>query len=230
MARLLVHVEGQTEADFVDYLLRDYLLAKGYDDVSARKLGNARQRHQRGGIRPWSSVRKNITNHLKGDPACIATTMVDYYALPQEGAAAWPGRAKAAGLKIGEKALCIESALLADVAAEMGAHFNLQRFVPFIVMHEFEGLLFSDCAGFSRGIGRLALEAEFRKIRDQFATPEEIDDSPITAPSKRVIDLVPGYEKPLLGSLAAIEIGLSRIRQECPHFNQWLTTLESRIA
>src|ERR1035441_1316104 len=98
MARLLVHVEGQTEADFVDYLLRDYLLAKGYDDVSARKLGNARQRHQRGGIRPWSSVRKNITNHLKGDPACIATTMVDYYGLPQEGAAAWPGRTKATSL------------------------------------------------------------------------------------------------------------------------------------
>jgi hypothetical protein len=53
----------------------------------------------------------------------------------------------------------------------------------------------------------LALEAEFRKIRDQFATPEEIDDSPITAPSKRMIDLVPGFEKPLLGSLAALEIG-----------------------
>src|ERR1035437_5092827 len=135
MARLLVHVEGQTEADFVDYLLRDYLLAKGYDDVSARKLGNARLRQQRGGIRPWPSVRKNITNHLKEDPTCIATTMVDYYALPQEGAAAWPGRAKTPGLKSGEKASCIESALLADVIAEMG-DFNPRRFVPFVVMHE----------------------------------------------------------------------------------------------
>jgi hypothetical protein len=230
MARLLVHVEGQTEADFVDYLLRDYLLAKGYDDVSARKLGNARLRQQRGGIRPWSSVRKNITNHLKEDPACIATTMVDYYGMPQEGATGWPGRAKAAGLKTEEKASCIESALLDDVIAEMGKHFNPRRFVPFVVMHEFEGLLFSDCAGFSRGIGLPALEAEFRKIRDQFTTPEEINDSPITAPSKRVIDLVPGYQKPLLGSLAALEIGLSCIRQECPHFSHWLAQLESRIA
>jgi hypothetical protein len=230
MARLLVHVEGQTEEDFVNELLRDYLLAKGYDAVSARIVGNARVRNRRGGIRPWSSVRKNITSHLKEDPACIATTMVDYYGLPQEGAAAWPGRAKAAGLKTEKKASCIESALLDDVIAEMGAHFNSRRFVPFVVMHEFEGLLFSDCAGFSRGIGRSALEAEFRKIRDQFATPEEINDSPTTAPSKRVIDLVPGYEKPLLGSLAALEIGLSCIRQECPHFNHWLTTLESRVA
>jgi hypothetical protein len=93
-------------------------------------------------------------------------------------------------------------------------------------MHEFEGLLFSDCAAFSRGIGRPDLEADLKKIRDQFPTPEDIDDSPIPAPSKRVIDLVPGYEKPLLGTLAALEIGLDRIRQECRHFDQSLVRLE----
>jgi hypothetical protein len=52
---------------------------------------------------------------------------------------------------------------------------NARRFVPFVVMHEFEGLLFSDCAGFSRGIARPALEAEFCKIRNQFTSPEEIE-------------------------------------------------------
>jgi hypothetical protein len=76
-------------------------------------------------------------------------------------------------------------------------------------MHEFEGLLFSDCAAFSRGIGRPDLAAGLQEIRDQFATPEEIDDSPVTAPSKRVEGLVPGYEKPLLGVLAILEIGLA---------------------
>src|ERR1019366_1548558 len=145
MARLLVHVEGQTEEGFVNDLLRDYLLAKGYDAVSARIVGNARLRNRRGGIRPWPSVRRDIVGHLQGDPTCIATTMVDYYGLPQEGAAAWPGRAKAAGLKTGEKASYIESALLDDVIAEMGTPFNPQGFVPFVVVHEFEGLLFSDC-------------------------------------------------------------------------------------
>jgi Domain of unknown function (DUF4276) len=229
MARLLVHVEGQTEEAFVNELLQDYLLARGYDAVSARIVGNARLRNRRGGIRPWPSVRRDIIGHLTEDPACIATTMVDYYGLPQEGAAAWPGRAKATGLKSGEKASSVESALLDDVVAEIG-RFNPRRFVPFVVMHEFESLLFSDCAGFSRGIGRPALEREFRTIRDQFTTPEEIDDSPNTAPSKRVMDLVPGYEKPLLGTLAALEIGLSSIRRECPHFDHWLTQLESRIA
>jgi hypothetical protein len=49
----------------------------------------------------------------------------------------------------------------------------------------------------------------------------------ITAPSKRVQALVPGYEKPLLGTLAVIEIGLDKIRAECPHFQRWIERLET---
>jgi hypothetical protein len=97
-------------------------------------------------------------------------------------------------------------------------------------MHEFEGLLFSDCAAFSRGIGRPDLEAPLRAIRQQFATPEEINDSPDTAPSKRVEALLPAYQKPLLGVLAVLEIGLLHIRAECPHFDAWLKQLESLVA
>jgi hypothetical protein len=118
MARLLVHVEGQTEEAFVNELLRDYLQAKGYDSVSARIVGNARLR-SRGGIKPWPSVRRDIVSHLKEDRTCIATTMVDYYALPQTGAAAWPGRAAAAALESDKRALFVENALLDDVISAM---------------------------------------------------------------------------------------------------------------
>ena len=112
----------------------------------------------------------------------------------------------------------------------MGTDFDITRFLPFVVVHEFEGLLFSDCAAFARGICRPELEPSFSQIREAFATPEEIDDSPITAPSKRVEELVPGYDKPLLGALAILEIGLHPIRAECPHFNHWLNQLESLVA
>jgi hypothetical protein len=227
MARLLVHVEGQTEESFVNEVLRNHLVAKGYHSVDARIVGNARLRERRGGIRPWDSVRKDIVNHLRADQTCIATTMVDYYGLPE----AWPGRARSKTLgSIEEKALCVEDAVRDDVVAEIGSSFDSDRLVPFVVMHEFEALLFSNCASFSRGISRPDLESSFRKIRDDFATPEEINDSPMTAPSKRVEALVPGYQKPLLGILAALEIGLSRIREECPHFDGWLRQLESRVA
>jgi hypothetical protein len=40
----------------------------------------------------------------------------------------------------------------------MGSRFDVRRFIPFVVMHVFEGLLFSDCAAFSRGIDRPDLE------------------------------------------------------------------------
>ena len=94
-------------------------------------------------------------------------------------------------------------------------------------MHEFEALLFSDCTGFCRGIYRADLQAEFQAIRDQFETPEHIDDSPEDAPSKRIIRVFPGYDKVLLGSLASMEIGLDAMRNDCPHFNEWVSRLES---
>jgi hypothetical protein len=39
----------------------------------------------------------------------------------------------------------VEDALLGEVIEAMGGRFDPRRFVPFVVMHEFEGLLFSDC-------------------------------------------------------------------------------------
>jgi hypothetical protein len=226
MARLLIHVEGQTEEDFVNEVLRTHLVARGYYSVEARIVGNARQRERRGGIIPWASARKDISNHLQEDRACIATTIVDYYGLP----GAWPGRIESTSrASTKDKAQCVQDAMRDDLVGEMDSGFNPKRFVPFVVMHEFEGLLFSDCAAFSRGISRPELEGDFRKIREQFQSPEEIDDSPITAPSKRIEALEPRYQKPLLGVLAVLEIGLARIQEECPNFRAWLTQLDTLL-
>ena len=228
MARLLIHVEGLTERDFVREVLGAELGRLGYLDVSVRVLGNPRFGRDRGGIGAWPSARKEIVRHLQSDPACFASTMVDFYGMPQTDPGAWPGRAEAVRLSAGKKALHVEEQMLRDVALEMGPRFNPNRFVPFVLLHEFEGLLFSDCDALSRGIGRTDLEPDFHRIREQFPTPEDINDSPKTAPSKRLRQLIPRYQKPLLGVLAALEIGLPKIRQECPHFNDWLTRLERR--
>ena len=227
MTRLFVHVEGETEETFVNEVLRDHLRTFGYTMVSARLLGNSRLRDRRGGIRAWPSVRGDILRHLKEDRRCIATTIVDYYALPQSDGRAWPGRSAASRALPSEKASIVNKAIAADVIREMGGDFNPLRFVPFVVMHEFEGLLFSDCKGFGNGIGRSDLIARFQEIRDQFTTPEEINDSPMTAPSKRVEALVQGYQKPLQGTLAVLEIGLPKIRAACPNFNNWILQLEA---
>ena len=208
-------------------VLRWHLVRWGYLDVSARIVGNARQRERRGGIKPWQTVRKGILRHLKQDSGCLVTTMVDYYGLPQSGADAWPGRKSDNGPRQSDKAKTVEDALLADVCEHMDANFNPNRFIPYVMMHEYEAMLFSDCSGFSRGIGLPKMAREFQAIRDSFASPEEIDDSPQTAPSKRIKAIVPQYQKPVMGTLAVLEIGIEAIRRECPHFGCWLNRLEA---
>ncbi|MFI0348773.1 MAG: DUF4276 family protein [Chthoniobacterales bacterium] len=227
MTRLLVHVEGPSEETFVNEVLSEYLIKRGYTSVSARIVGNARQRDRRGGIRAWSAVRKDISNHLKEDIGCIATTMVDYYALPATGPKAWPGRETANALPHSQKAKTVESLLALDIAQIMEIQAQNIRFIPYVVMHEFEALLFSDCKAFAAAIYRDDLKDAFQNIRDDFENPEEINDSPQTAPSKRIEKLIPSYEKPLLGTLAALEIGLHKMKSECPQFSHWLDRLET---
>ncbi|HMV51120.1 MAG TPA: DUF4276 family protein [Blastocatellia bacterium] len=228
MARLLVHVEGITERQFVNTILNPHLLSCGYQWVSARLMGNALQNKQRGGVSSWQLTRRDLLAHLKNDPQAVATTMVDYYGLPDSGNAAWPGKKAAVHLPFPQKAASVEAALLADLQQGMGKNFDPRRFVPYVMMHEFESLLFSDCRRFAEIIGQPQLTDSFQIIRNQFSTPEEINDSPTTAPSKRILDLVPNYRKPLLGNRAIIEIGLDKIRAECPHFNGWIERLEER--
>ena len=227
MSRLLVHVEGQTEERFVNEVLAPHLLKVGYTNVSARLLGNARQRQHRGGVRRWSQVRTEILNHLREDRFILATTMVDYYGLPDT----WPGRAIAKGqTTLSERVSSVQDALREDISKSLGDDFDPRRFVPYVVMHEFEGLLFSDPERFARSIGQSDLSSDFLAIRNAFSSPEEINDSPDTAPSKRVKAVYEGYQKPLMGVLAVEEIGLETIRLECPLFNRWIEELEQRVS
>jgi hypothetical protein len=224
MPRLLVHVEGQTEEAFVDIVLNEHLIRSGFSSVKARLLGNPRLRSKRGGVRSWQSARNDIIRHIKQDGGAITATIVDYYALPHD----WPGRAEASGMgTTSSKAQRVETALLDDIRRQFGDKFDSRRFVPLVMMHEFEALLFSDPRRFAEEIGKPELAQSLTIIRTQFETPEDINDSVDTAPSKRIIRIFPGYEKPLFGALTAIGIGLAKIRGECPHFNDWLTQLET---
>lgn len=222
MTRLMIHVEGPTEEIFVNRVLAQHLYGVGYTQVSARMMGKQQERNRRGGVRPWLEERTSIVNHLKEDSGIIVTTMVDYYGMPQDDQRAWPGRAGATAQLTFPNSL--ENSLLADVSSHMGG--DTSRFIPFVVMHEFEALLFSDCNSFAHGIGQPHLASEFQAIRSIFASPEDINDSSATAPSKRIESLVSGYQKPNQGLLAATAIGLPAIRAECGHFRGWLEHLE----
>lgn len=224
MTRILFHVEGATEETFVDYVLAPHLYGCGYSLVAARMLGSAQERSKRGGIKPWPVVRQGIVEQLRGDPGSIASTMVDFYGLPQE----WPGRAGAAAEF--EFPNNIERLMLDDVGRAMGGGFDPDRFIPFVMLHEFEALLFSDCRRLAEAAGHPALAAALQSVRNQFASPEHIDDAPETAPSKRLESLLPGYQKLAQGTAAAAAIGLDSIGGQCRHFQGWLARLQSITA
>ena len=99
---------------------------------------------------------------------------------------------------------------------------------PYVQRYEFEGLLFSDVNAF---LSVMDVPEEsvlrLRGIRSQFSTPEDINDEPETAPSKRIARTISTYRKPLHGPLIARTMGLDAIRGECPRFNQWVERLES---
>ena len=106
--------------------------------------------------------------------------------------------------------------------------WDQRKVVPYVQKHEFEGLLFSDVRAFR--VVTNASEADvvrLGRIRSDFPTPEDINDSPDTAPSKCIGKVIPRYGKVLHGPLVAEEIGLETIREQCPRFGNWISCLES---
>jgi hypothetical protein len=100
------------------------------------------------------------------------------------------------------------------------------RFVPYIQLHEFEALLFSEPTGFLEAFpDEQKAVSQLVQVRAQFPSPEEINDGVNTAPSKRILNALPDFQKPVAGLLTARRIGLAAIRRECRHFDEWITRL-----
>jgi len=102
------------------------------------------------------------------------------------------------------------------------------RFVfPYVQVYEFEGLLFSNVDVFKEEFDQAPVR-ELRAIRSKFPTPEDINDSAKTAPSRRIRNLIgQRYQKSVNGPSLAAKIGLDTIREECRRFDEWLTRLEN---
>ncbi len=227
--RLIVNVEGQTELGFVDQLLAPHLYTFGYTSVAARIIGH-RQNTSRRGICEWQAASRDFVTRLRADQQLWQTMMVDFYRMPKSGQDAWPGRETAIHGSAAQKAQMVENAILEAIRQQLAAKRSeptVIRFVPFVVMHEFEGLLFSQPNVLASAIGEESIASKLTKIQRQFETPEDINDSPETSPSKRLLQMLPRYNKVLMGVEAAKEIGLPTIRSECPHFGAWLSKLES---
>lgn len=215
-------VEGPTEETFANRVLRDYLALKEIW-VSARSVttGIKKGRVFKGGVLKYDHCRRDIIQWLKQDRRenVHFSCLFDLYGLPDD----FPGYYEAQKIRDAyEKVGLLEQCLGDDIGDS--------RFIPHFQLHEFETLLFCDPRQLSAEFD--VAESDVKNLVDvaeHFGNPELINDSPHTAPSKRIIAAIPEYKgsKVSSGPIVAQQIGLPRLRTNCRHFGQWIDRLES---
>ena len=218
MIRLHVVVEGQTEEVFVrDMLGPELWQSDVITDVHRITTRRRRVKPYRGGFVDYNHLKNDLVLWMKQDRNIDShfTTMVDLYALPENFPGATDCRRKPDPI---DRVTCLESKLRADI--------QHPRFIPYLQLHEFEALLFSDVSGFETAFpARTDIFERLKSIKDEFPSPEHINEGPDASPSKRISHLLPQYTKPVAGPLVARQIGIVRMREQCKHFDSWIKIL-----
>ncbi len=222
MSRSFILVEGQTEETFVREVLAPHFQDRGLyltPIVVVTKRAKSGP-FFKGGVNSYRAVKRDLRRLLLDTDVTAVTTMIDFYGIPDD----FPGYGTLPAASSIERVRHLEESFAQDISD--------RRFVPHLSLHEFEALLFSDPDQIAveaaiEGALRTRVTQRFRAMRAGVSGPEDIDEGPSTAPSKRIKAHFPDYLKILHGNLIAIAIGLARIRQECPHFDAWLRQLEA---
>lgn len=231
MKRLNILAEGATEENFVRDVLAPHLTS--FDVITNvrqiitgktrvhQSYGKRQDKIHKGGLLDYPQAARDLQRWRSEDTKPILTTMFDLYALPND----FPGYQTTQSKPALERVEQLEKALVEQL--------QLPNFIPYLQLHEFEALLFSDVHILNDYVAIDSSKPEkslqkLLEIRDSVENPEFINDAPDTAPSKRLFKIFDEtYQKPLHGSLVTKEIGLQKIRAECPHFNSWVTKLEN---
>ena len=200
MIRVAILVEGQTEGEFVKKMLAGHLCQRGVF-VQDRDLRGSVDVHK---------IAREMRHYCPSFD--VVTSLVDYYGFRG---------------KKGATVVELEKQVEAEVRNRM-PHGGTCKIHPYIQQHEFEGLLFSNVKAFG-GLPDVTAERvqRLKRIRNRFLTPEDINDSEDSAPSKIIKRIIPTYQKVVNGAGLAEWITLAKIRGECERFNIWVTWLES---
>ena len=141
-------------------------------------------------------LQADILKLLGGSHFKTVTTLIDFYAYPKDG----PG------------ADCrtphVQRECVLERARQMARDIDNPRFLPFVMLHEFETMVFGAALARTSLLGSPefvdGLRAEAAGVGDDV---ELINDDPNTAPSKRVARLMPEYQKVVDGVAANAEEG-----------------------
>lgn len=214
MKKLILICEGTTEIEFCKRILVDHF-KKFEIDLSYILIV-----HSDGGIVPWVILKKQIEKHFKDDNEITISTFIDYYGIYEHHK--FPNWDLAENEP--DKTLrmnILQDAMRSDVDSEI-------KFIPYILLHEFETLVFSEYAVFEDLYE--ANEARLDKLKeicDNNPNPETINNSKETAPSKRLDKYIKRFKKTSDSINITKNIGLEKIRSKCPNFNMWISKLEN---
>jgi hypothetical protein len=176
-------------------------------------------RQYKGGIVSYSKAKNDIARcmvYARKNRETYVSTFFDFYRLPND----FPGFDNA--LKIGDpysKVEFLEKSLQDDID-KTGASF-----LPYLSLYEFEALLFSDIDVIKKHF----FEKDITPLINaglEYPNPELINHGEKTSPSKRILQCIPDYSKPVDGVAIAQKIGLDVLRKKCEHFDGWIRKLE----
>ncbi len=219
MSRLvLLLVEGPTEERFVKDVLATHFEPMGLyfqPTVVETKVVKDGQNFK-GGVSKFTKIERDLRLLIRSRGDALVTTLFDYYGLPSD----TPGMATRD--RFSDPFKRVE-----HVEQEIWNQFGkADQFRPFLTLHEFEALLFSCPNTLPEVLVDKKRTPQFAAICQSVVSPEHINERPESAPSVRIKDLYPSYQKTLHGPTTAKRIGLDLIRSKCHHFNAWIEELE----
>jgi hypothetical protein len=220
MIRLHITTEGQTEREFAEAVLMPHLSKYNVFVYACNVLIGKEtwaSKQTRGGLVNYKKAKRDILDWIKQDnhPECRFTTMFDLYGLPK----GFPGYAEACKKTDPyERVKILEESMKQDI--------NDSRFIPYIQIYEFEALILAAPESLGIEYHRYATGISNLVSMVGNKNPELINDGVQTAPSKRIRQQIPGYNKVTAGVLVVKETGLPTLRAKCRHFNEWLLCLE----
>lgn len=217
MKRVVIICEGETEREFCKTLLASYF-GKRNIHIQSPLI-----KRSMGGIVRWGILKKEIENYLKENDVYV-TMLIDYYGLYSKyNFPDWDESLKK--IDKNERMDFLEAAMQNDISETLR-----HRFIPYMQLHEFEGLLFNNIEVFYEQVpkGELVGIAELEKtFKDYPDNPEMINNIRETSPSHRLERIISGYNKILYGHYFAEAIGLEKIRLKSPRFNEWMDKIEN---
>lgn len=219
--RVYVVTEGQSETNFVNRILAPYFL--NFEKILIpttvlTKADEQKGRMHKGGISNYEKARSTITKDLAytKQSEVFVTTMFDFYALPSD----TPGFMDAQKISDCYKKIdCIENAML--------QYEELTRpvFIPYIQLHEFEALLFTNLDVLAEEYFDYDIKS-LRECLENQNNPELINNGVETSPSKRILKCIPDYDKATMGVSILTKIGVDELCRSCKHFSEWIEKIK----